>query len=301
MRVSMPLFLARRLLALAVTVVLAPTLAYVVFGGLSGTLGESLPAAAWDYVVTTFWHFDLGESRDYQIPIGALMWQTLPMDLAVILGGIACGLGLGLLGGLVMTARPGSRVTRALDMLTAFLLSCPPYWLGFMVLLFFAPDVGYVLQLPFISTLQEYGVMPHSLAGWVEALWVPCLMVGLPLAAQVLRMTASSLREVLGEDFLQTARAKGVTETRILRRHALPVALAPVAALTAANMAIVITNATLMESAFNLPGMFKEIREITSFNDTPVLQGLIIEATVLIVVANMLADAVQARLDPTIR
>jgi peptide/nickel transport system permease protein len=66
-------------------------------------------------------------------------------------------------------------------------------------------------------------------------------------------------------------------------------------------MAIVITNATLMESAFNLPGMFKEIREITSFNDTPVLQGLIIEATVLIVVANMLADAVQARLDPTIR
>jgi peptide/nickel transport system permease protein len=301
MRVSMPLFVARRLVALAVTVVLAPTVAYLVFGGLSGTLGQALPAAGWSYLVTTFWHLDLGNSHDYQIPIATLMWQTLPVDLAVIFGGIACGLGLGLAGGLVTTARPGGRIARGLDVATAFLLSCPPYWLGFMILLFFAPHIGYVLQVPFISTLEEYGDMPSTVAGWVEALWIPCLMVGLPLAAQVLRMTARSLREVLGEDYLRTARAKGVTETRILRRHALPVAFAPIATLTAANMAIVITNATLMESAFNLPGMFREIREVSSFQDTAVLQGLIIEATVLIVVANMLADAVQARLDPTIR
>lgn len=169
-----------------------------------------------------------------------------------------------------------------------------------MLLIFFAPGVGYVLQLPFLSTVHEYSDEPHGLLGWIRALWVPCLMVGLPLAAQILRMTVVSLREAQGEDFLRTARAKGLAEGRILRRHALPVALSAIAALTATNMAIVVTNVTLMESAFNLPGLYGQIRDFATFGDFDVLQGIIIETTVLIVAANMLADAVQARLDPTV-
>jgi ABC-type dipeptide/oligopeptide/nickel transport system permease component len=100
---------------------------------------------------------------------------------------------------------------------------------------------------------------------------------------------------------VRTARAKGLTPARVLRRHALPIALAPVAAFTGATMPLLITNVALMESAFNIPGIYREIRSIGSFADYPLLQGMIIETTVIIVVANMIADAIQARLDPTVR
>jgi peptide/nickel transport system permease protein len=274
---------------------------YTVFGGLAGTLGQSLPGAVWHYLVQTFWHFDLGESGRYEEPLTHVIGFTWPIDLAMILGGVVFGAGLGLAGGVTVVARRGTRTAAALQVATAILLSSPPYLLGFAVLILFAPGTGYLLELPFLGRLEEYGEMPHTLLGWLQELWLPWLLVGLPLAAQILRMTASGIRDALGEDFVRTARAKGLPPARIIRRHALPVAMAPIAALTAANMAIVITNVTLVESAFNLPGLFREVRYVQSYDDTPTVQALIIQATLLIVVANMLADAVQAGLDPTVR
>jgi peptide/nickel transport system permease protein len=298
---ALPGFLARRLATLIATVVLAPTVAYTVFFGLSGRMDQPAPAFAWDYAVTTFWHLDLGVSGIYQEPVGTVLWWSLRADLAMVLGGIAAGLALGLAGGVLCATRPGTLATRAAHGFTAFILSSPPYWLGFMVLVFFAPGTGYVLELPFVSALADYQEIHGSPLAWLKALWLPWLLVGLPLAAAVLRMTESALGDAFGEDFLRTARAKGLSERRVVRRHALPLALAPVAALTGANMALLITNVALVESAFNIPGIYREIRGIASFSDWPLLQGMIIETTVIIVVANMLADAVQARLDPRVR
>ena len=140
-----------------------------------------------------------------------------------------------------------------------------------------------------------------ALAQYVKALWMPCVLVGLPLAAAVLRITSSTLHEIAGEEFLRTARAKGVSEVRVMRRHALLLAVAPVAALTGANMAMLVTNIALVESAFNIPGIYREIRSVYSFADLPMIQGMVIETTVLIVVANILADLIQARTDPRLR
>jgi peptide/nickel transport system permease protein len=301
MQAALPVILAKRLLALAATIVLAPTVTYVVFNGLAGRLGESIPAAAWHYAVRTFWHLDFGYSSTYDASMTDVLRTTWPMDLAMVGGGIACGLVLGLAGGVLMVARHGTRTAAALHGVTAVVLSCPPYLLGFAVLVLFAPGTGYLLQLPFVSKAELYGDMPTDVVGWIRELWLPWLLVGLPLAAQVLRMTAGGVREVLGEDFVRTARAKGLAPARVIRRHALPMALAPVAALTAANVAIVITNVILVESAFNLPGLYGDVRHVESFEDTDTIQAVIIFSTVLIVIANMLADAVHARLDPTVR
>jgi peptide/nickel transport system permease protein len=301
MQGALPIVLAKRLVALAATVVLAPTVTFTVFGGLSGTLGEPAPAAAWHYAVRTFWHHDLGRSATYQGPMGDVLHWTLPMDLAMVGGGLICGIALGMAGGVVLVARHGTRTAAALQAATAALLACPPYLLGFAVLVLFAPGTGYLLQLPFVSKAELYGEMPTTAAGWAKELWLPWLLVGLPLAAQVLRMTASGIREALGEDFVRTARAKGLSTARVIRRHALPVAMASIAALSAANVAILITNVILVESAFNLPGLYGDVRHVQSYNDTDTIQVVIIQSTILIVVANMLADAVQARLDPTVR
>jgi peptide/nickel transport system permease protein len=300
-RGSLPGFLARRLATLVATVVLAPTVAITVFFGLSGRLDQSAPAFAWDYALTTFWHFDLGRSDIYQEPVSTVLWWSMRADLAMVVGGLATGIALGLAGGLLCATRPGSVAARTARGFTAFVLSSPPYWMGFMVLILFAPGTGYLLQLPFVSALSEYQEIDGNPLVWLKALWLPWLMVGLPLAAAVLRMTESAIREALAEDFLRTARAKGLSRRRVIRRHALPLAIAPVAALTGANLAMLITNVALMESAFNIPGIYREIRGIASFSDWPLLQGMIIETTAIIVIANMLADAIQARLDPRVR
>src|SRR5690349_2673477 len=97
MQGALPLVLTRRLLALVATLILAPTLTYTVFTALSGTLGGL--AGIWDYVVQTFWHFDLGVSSRYRVPLTQVIAFTWPMDLAMVLGGVACGMALGLAGG----------------------------------------------------------------------------------------------------------------------------------------------------------------------------------------------------------
>ena len=302
MRGSVAWFVARRLTALVITIVLAPTVTYTVFTGLSGADPRFPLAVAGDYVVTTFWHFDLGLSTAYNgETVASVLWWSLPADVAMVAGGVACGVALGVAGGFYAALRPRSLGARTLQGAVAFVLASPPYWLGFMVLIFFASGTGYVLELPFISGVRDYQPLTEDPLAWLKSLWMPWLLVGLPLAAAVLRMTEATLRDVQAEDFLRTARAKGLRESQVLRRHALPLAAAPVAALTGANMAILLTNVALMESAFNIPGIFREIRTVYSFADFPLIQAMVIEATALIVIANTLADALQARLDPRVR
>jgi peptide/nickel transport system permease protein len=297
----LPLIVVRRLAALAATVVFAPTLAYVVFGGLSGKLGESLPAAAGDYVVKTFWHFDFGFSGRFNGPMSDVLAWTLPVDVTLVFGGLLLGLVLGLAGGIVAVSRPGTVVSRALQALGVFLICCPPYWLPFMLLIFFAPGIAAIVEIPFLSTPNLYRDETHGLIGWLHLLWLPMLLVALPVAAQVLRMAVLTVRDVGDEDFIRTARAKGLSEGQVLRRHVVPLILAPVITLTASNVALVVTNVTLIEAAWNLPGLYRELRDVASLQDTDTVQMLIIETTVFIVVANMVADAVLARLDPTVR
>jgi peptide/nickel transport system permease protein len=298
----LPIVLAKRVFALVATVVLAPTVAYAVFNTLSGRSGgESVPVVAWNYAVKTFWHFDLGVTASYGESVSHVIWWSLPADLSLVIGGLASGIALGLAGGLYCAIRPRSVGTRILHVTQAFVISSPPYWFALMTLVLFAPGTGYVLQIPFVSGLMEYQSIGSNPFVWLRSLWIPWLMIGLPLAAGVLRMTESQIHEALNEDFVRTARAKGVARVRVIRRHALPLALAPVAAFTGATMPLLITNVALMEAAFNIPGIYREVRSIGSFADYDLLQGMIIETTVIIVVANMLADAIQARLDPTVR
>lgn len=301
MRESLLLVVAKRLTALAATVVIAPTLTYIVFGALSDRLPASVPVSAWDYVVKTFWHFDLGYSALFREPMKDSLFWTLPMDVTMVAGGLLLGLGLGVVGGLVAAARPGTVASRGLQALGAVVLCCPPYWLPFLFLILFAPGFGQLVELPFVSAPNQYRDESHSVFGWALVLWLPLLMVSLPLAAQILRMTIVSMRDVGDQSFIQTARAKGISEARVLRRHALPMAVAPIAALSAANVALLITNVTLVESAWNLPGLYRSVRDVAGIQDTDTVQALIIETTVFVVVANMLADAVQAWLDPQVR
>lgn len=292
-----------RLAAFALTLVLAPTLSFLVMHGLRDRApGEpSLLADLRAWLTAAFLHLDLGISTTpgYR-PVREMLADGLPVDLQLLGLGLLVGLGGGTLAGLHAAVRPRSPTARASTAVTALVLSCPPYWPGLMILVLFASGTGQLVQVPFVSGLGDYVPLGQAPLQWLKAVWIPVLVVAAPIAAMCQRMSAAALRDALGEDFLRTARAKGLGERAVLLRHALPVALPAVTALTGTNAITALTNVALVESAFNLPGVFRDLQGMVSHTDYPLIQGLVVEAAFFVATANLLADAAQARLDPRV-
>jgi peptide/nickel transport system permease protein len=127
------------------------------------------------------------------------------------------------------------------------------------------------------------------------------VLCGLPLAAYVLRITEASLRDGLQEDYVRTARAKGIGERRVIDRHALPVAGGAIGAMTGVNISTLLLNVAVIEYGFAIPGLFRVLRSAVEVGDVPVMMALVIEGVILITLANALADTVHSVLDPRIR
>jgi peptide/nickel transport system permease protein len=285
--------------------VLTPTLTFVVLGALRNgvTLWDragELP----DYLSDTFLHLELGYSPGFQKSLHDVVLDGLPVDVALLVGGTVLGVAIGLATGVASGARRRSRTDRALAVGSVLGLSAPVYWYGFVVLTLFAPQSGYLIQIPFVSWYGGYVPFSEDPLRWLQSLWVPWLVLAAPLAAMCHRMTRAAIAEALDEDFIRTARAKGVREERVMRRHALRAALPPVIGLVSVNVALMVTNVVLIEPAFRLPGFFRQA-DIGQFRgeqghapSLEVVQALVLEAALLIAVTMALADLVRARIDP---
>jgi ABC-type dipeptide/oligopeptide/nickel transport system permease component len=295
--------LVRRLVGLAATIVIAPSLAYVVLATLRAETfapGETLEGLV-DWLEAFLLHGDLGFDRYYDLPVTAILRAGLPVDLTMLVGGLAFGLLAGVAGGLFAAARPGSWPARGLAVLAGLGVSLPVYWMGFVVLMLFASNSGMIVQLPFVSGAGQYEGLVRDPVELVQSLWVPCLVVGTPVAAGVHRMTVAASREVLGEDFVRTARAKGLPPGRVMIHHVLPVAATPVLVLLAAQVNLALANVALMQLAFNIDGSFRYITRALVNGNTMLVQALVLEGCVVIALANAAADLLQARLDPRLR
>ena len=207
--------------------------------------------------------------------------------------------------GAVTGRRRRTGADRALAVGSAAAMSVPVYWLGFASLLVLAPDYG-GLEIPFFTTMGEYQPLLQDPLMWLKSLWVPWVVLALPLAAMCHRMTRAALAEVLDDEQVRTARSKGIRERRVLFRHALPVALPPVLGLISVNVALLITNVVLIETPFNLPGAFRVanvgqfLGEQAHLPPPDIVQALIVEAAVLIAVTMLIVDLAQAALDPRV-
>ncbi len=136
---------------------------------------------------------------------------------------------------------------------------------------------------------------------WLGALIVPWIVLGLPLAAACQRMMNSSMREVLHEEYIRTALAKGLSHRRMLRRHAVPAAVAPVFTLAGVSVPVMVTNLVLVELTFSVPGVFQNVRNSMADADFPVIQGTVIAAAFLVAVSSLVVDVALAWLDPKVR
>jgi peptide/nickel transport system permease protein len=289
-------------------VVLAPSLSFVVLGALrEGTPLWTLIGDLPRYLSDTFLHLRLGYDGVLQKQRSAVMLEALPVDIALLAGGLVLGVGVGLATGLATARRRGRALDHALGIGSAVGLSIPIYWFGIAVLWLFAPQSGEVVQIPFLSWYGGYVSPGQDPLGWLQSLWVPWVVLAIPLAAMCHRMARASLVEVMDADHVRTARAKGLREAVVMRRHALRAALPPVLGLVSVSVALMVTNVILVETAFHLPGFFSQadvgqfLGELGHLPSPEVVQALILEAAVLISVTMLITDLLHARLDPQVR
>lgn len=304
-------YAVRRLFTVVAVVVLGYAGAYVLLGSLYGSiyghvtvwhqLGE-LPGQ----LVRVFGHMDLGYDETYRQPVSQSLWQGLPVDAALMLGGLVCGIVIGLVFGLISGPRAKSTADSGLLVGSSVVLSIPVYLMATVVLSTLSHTTG-SLDIGFVSGAGDYTAITHDPIAWLHAMWVPWLIVGAPLAAITYRMTRTVVRMDLNADFVRTARAKGVGERLVMRRHVLRAALPAVLGTVSVTVPTVVVNAILLETSMEMPGLF------TRFDISPqtgdkfaspsfaVVQALVLETTALVAVGIFICDLLHASLDSQIR
>jgi peptide/nickel transport system permease protein len=294
--------LSVRLGGIVVVTILSTACAFVLFHVLRpelfqgrGDLG-SLP----HYLGRAFLHFDFGISEQgSQTPVADLIRQSVGADVSVLIGGLVVGLVLGIGGGILCARRPRGWWSRLLQFVAMVGVCAPVYVVGLMALLFFGQDIGVV---PFgIGIPLRYVDFGDSVSGWLGALIVPWIVLGLPLAGMCLRVMLGQMVEAGDEDYVRVARAKGLKEGVVLRKHVAPVALAPTAMLASSSMPLLLTNVVLVEQVFSVPGVFRDLTHSIGTANTPLILGMTAVGAFLIAVTTFLFDAFLLWLDPRVR
>jgi peptide/nickel transport system permease protein len=252
-----------------------------------------------DYMQRAFLHLDLGTSWEQPQPqVMDLVREGLPADLWLLAGGLAFGLGVGIAAGAYVGSRPRTAAARLIETVAMFCLCAPVYVTGLSTLLLFGAGIA-VSGVGVIPV--KYVPLAEDPLAWFGAMIVPWIVLGLPLAAMCERMMNSSMREVLHEEFVRTAYAKGLARRAVLRRHAVPAAVAPVFTLAAVTVPLMVTNMVLVELTFSIPGVFQNVRESMADADFPVIQGTVIAAAFLVAIATVVVDVALTWLDPRTR
>jgi peptide/nickel transport system permease protein len=252
-----------------------------------------------DYLQHAFLHFDFGESFTSRREVSDLIRQGLPADLSLLGGALVVGLAGGIAGGAYCAARPRTAGARLLETGAALAMCAPVYVVGLLALLLFGAGLGMVGFLAHIPT--AYVSFSHSPTGWAGALLMPWIVLGLPLFGVALRMMRASMTEVLDEDYLRTASAKGLRPSTVIRRHAVPSAVAPVFSLMIVTMPVVVTNLVLIEQVYSIPGVFTGMRRGIATGDFDLLFALTAVAAAFVAIAGLVAELALTWLDPRMR
>jgi peptide/nickel transport system permease protein len=261
-------------------------------------LDKSLLAQFWVYIKNLFLHFDLGYSYYSNAPVKELIFNRLPATLSLVAGGAVVWVVAGLAVGIVSARRAGSRLDRASMGSALVLVSAPEYWLGLIALYVFASDIG---QVPIFPGAGSYVGLTGDPVKWFESLIMPWLVVAAGTAAIYARLIRGSLIETMGEDYIRTARAKGLSERRVVLRHGLRSAINPIVTILGLDIGVLLGSSVLVETVFNIPGIGRLNYVAITHADFPIVQGTVLAAALFIILANIIVDIVYAFLDPRVR
>ncbi len=257
---------------------------------------------------------NFGASLRTRQPVLWEIRQALPITIQLSLAALTLAVALGLFVG-VLAARSHHSIVDTASMVVVLVgVSMPVFWMGILLLLVFGGILGW---LP-LGGLVDGGIFPHRITGmpvvdgvltgdrallWsgMRHLLLPAVTLSAASLATIARMTRSGMLEVLGLDYIRTARAKGLAESRVINYHALRNALLPVVTLVGLQLGFMLSGAVLTETIFSLPGLGRLAITSVLARDFPMVQGVVLVAAAVFVTSNLLVDVLYAYLDPRIR
>jgi len=231
-------------------------------------------------------HGDLGHSFYYRTPVLELYLSRLPHSLLLALAAMAFSLLVGIPSGIIAAVRVNRWWDSAGKIFALLGLSLPSFWVGLILILFFSVYLGW---------------LPSSGSGTALHLIMPAFALGWYFAAAHMRMTRSSMLEVLGSEYVKLARLKGLPEALVITKHAFKNALIPVLTLAGINLVIMVNVAVVVETVFAWPGVGRLLYEGIAFRDFPVVQATVLIGGAMIVIVNFFVDVLYAVIDPRIR
>jgi peptide/nickel transport system permease protein len=231
-------------------------------------------------------------------PVRGIIFDRLPATIFLVAGAVVLWLAIAIPVGMVSAIKRRSILDRATMITTLALISAPVFWLGLVALYLFAQDVGVIQIFPGIGSYNE----AESFWGKAGSLLLPWMVLAAATAAIYARYLRSQMLEVMGEDYVRTARAKGLSERQVIVRHAVRTAILPLVTLLGLDVGVLLAgNAILTESVFNIPGVGHEIVTAIGDSDYELIQGIVLFGAFFIVIFNLLVDIAYAYLDPRIR
>src|SRR3954452_24895445 len=249
------------------------------------------------YMGRVFLHFDLGTSYQNDTNVRQQIFSRLPATLSLTLGAVVVWLAVAFPVGIVSAIRRRSFLDRLTMGGSLVAISAPVYWLGLVSLYLFADDVGRFKIFPGIGS---YVPLSEDPAKWFSSLILPWVVLAASFAAIYARLLRGNLIDTMSEDYIRTARAKGLPERRVVMRHGVRSAVTPVVTILGLDIGILLGGAILTESVFNIPGIGRYAFEGIQRLDLPRVQGTGLFAAFFIILLNLIVDIVYAYLDPRV-
>jgi peptide/nickel transport system permease protein len=237
---------------------------------------------------------DMGKSYRYDLPAWEIIRPLVPVTLELAALSLIVSVALGVPLGVVSAVRQDTGLDYLLRVFSLAGLSMPSFWLGMVIILGLVAWIGWIPPVTYVSPAENLGLHLIQFA-------LPALAVGYRSSALIMRITRSSLLEVMREDYIRTARAKGQSGGVVIWRHALKNAILPVVTVIGIEFAFLIGGLVVTETVFNLPGVARFLVEAILWRDYPVVQNLVMFIAVVVILSNLIVDMLYGVLDPRVR
>ena len=253
----------------------------------------------WLYMKDLIFHFDFGYSYQNNVAVREEIFDRLPATISLAIGGAVVWLITGVAVGIISAIKKGSVADRLAMGLALVGISAPVYWLGLVCVYLFSKDIGALWAV--FEPPGTYMPISEDPAQWAKSLILPWLVLATAFAAIYARFMRSNLLEVMDEDYIRTARAKGLKERVVIFRHGVRAAITPIVTIFGLDLGILFGGAILTETVFNIPGIGRTAFDAIQKSDLPIVQGTVLIGALAIILFNLIVDVIYAFIDPRVR
>jgi peptide/nickel transport system permease protein len=262
-------------------------------------LDKSLPVQLGVYLGKVL-HADLGYSYFFNQPVISMITERIPATLLLVLSSVIAAFLIGTTLGVLSSRKPNGALSQFITVLSMVGFAAPVFWMGIMLVILFASVIP-ILPISGMRAVDASGGGLHDVLDVAYHLVLPSLTLSLVYLAQYSRLARSSMLDVLGSDFIRTARAKGLSDNVVLYKHALRNALLPVVTVLGLQFGNVLAGAILVETVFNWPGLGRLAFESVLRRDYPTILGVLLFSSIVVIVMNIATDLVYRLIDPRIK